>query len=121
MATPHLPQRSLLSAQTAAVIVVASLGAAAEGKLVYFMTIENARFRKPVGPGDQLRLHCKKEKQRLGVWRFSGEARVGDTVVAEEFTLNRDNGEFVQVLKFKAGRVQKTATGWCARLVKAPF
>ena len=40
---------------------------------------------------------------------------------AEEFTLNRDNGEFVQVLKFKAGRVQKTATGWCARLVKAPF
>lgn len=70
-------------AQTAAVIVVASLGAAAEGKLVYFMTIENARFRKPVGPGDQLRLSCKKEKQRLGVWRFSGEARVGETVVAE--------------------------------------
>ncbi len=47
--------------------------------------------------------------------------RYGDTVVAEEFTLNRDNGEFVQVLKFKAGRVQKAATGWCARLVKAPF
>ncbi|MBM3514969.1 MAG: 3-hydroxyacyl-ACP dehydratase FabZ [Alphaproteobacteria bacterium] len=70
-------------AQTAAVIVVASLGAAAEGKLVYFMTIENARFRKPVVPGDQLRLHCKKEKQRLGVWRFAGEARVGDAIVAE--------------------------------------
>ncbi len=70
-------------AQTAAVIVVASLGQGAEGKLVYFMSIENARFRKPVGPGDQLRLICKKERQRANVWRFSAEARVGDTVVAE--------------------------------------
>jgi 3-hydroxyacyl-[acyl-carrier-protein] dehydratase len=70
-------------AQTAAVIVVASLGAAAEGKLVYFMSIENARFRKPVEPGDQLRLICRKERQRANVWRFTGEARVGDTVVAE--------------------------------------
>src|SRR4051794_22259611 len=47
-------------AQTAAVIVVASLGGSAEGKLVYFMSIDSARFRKPVGPGDQLRLHCRK-------------------------------------------------------------
>jgi 3-hydroxyacyl-[acyl-carrier-protein] dehydratase len=70
-------------AQTAAVIVVASLGAAAEGKLVYFMSIESARFRKPVEPGDQLRLICRKERQRANVWRFTGEARVGDTVVAE--------------------------------------
>jgi 3-hydroxyacyl-[acyl-carrier-protein] dehydratase len=70
-------------AQTAAVIVVASLGESAEGKLVYFMSIESARFRKPVGPGDQLRLICKKERQRANVWRFSAEARVGDTVVAE--------------------------------------
>ena len=70
-------------AQTAAVIVVESLGKAAEGKLVYFMTIENARFRKPVVPGDQLRLYCRKERQRANVWKFSGEARVGDTVVAE--------------------------------------
>jgi len=70
-------------AQTAAVIVVASLGKQAEGKLVYFMTIENARFRKPVGPGDQLQLICRKERQRANVWKFSGEARVGETVVAE--------------------------------------
>ena len=70
-------------AQTAAVIVVAWLGKEAEGKLVYFMTIENARFRKPVVPGDQLRLYCRKERQRANVWKFSGEARVGDTVVAE--------------------------------------
>ena len=70
-------------AQTAAVIVVASLGDSAEGKLVYFMSIDNARFRKPVEPGDQLRLVCKKERQRGGVWKFNGEALVGNTVVAE--------------------------------------
>lgn len=70
-------------AQTAAVVVVASLGNSAEGKLVYFMSIDSARFRKPVEPGDQLHLICKKEHQRGNVWKFSGEARVGDTVVAE--------------------------------------
>ncbi len=70
-------------AQTAAVVVVASLGNTAEGKLVYFMSIDSARFRKPVEPGDQLHLICKKERQRGNVWKFSGEARVGDTVVAE--------------------------------------
>ncbi len=70
-------------AQTAAVIVVAFLGKEAEGKLVYFMSIDNARFRKPVVPGDQLRLYCRKERQRGNVWKFSGEAKVGDAVVAE--------------------------------------
>jgi 3-hydroxyacyl-[acyl-carrier-protein] dehydratase len=87
----HFPGRPVMPgvliieamAQTAAVIVVASLGASAEGKLVYFMSIENARFRKPVEPGDQLRLICRKERQRGNVWRFTGEARVGETVVAE--------------------------------------
>jgi len=87
----HFPDRPVMPgvliveamAQTAAVIVVASLGTAAEGKLVYFMTIDNARFRKPVVPGDQLRLYCRKERQRGNVWKFSGEAKVGDTVVAE--------------------------------------
>jgi len=87
----HFPGRPVMPgvliieamAQTAAVIVVATLGASAEGKLVYFMSIESARFRKPVEPGDQLRLICRKERQRANVWRFTGEARVGDTVVAE--------------------------------------
>lgn len=87
----HFPERPVMPgvliveamAQTAAVIVVAWLGKEAEGKLVYFMSIDNARFRKPVLPGDQLRLYCRKERQRANVWKFSGEARVGDTVVAE--------------------------------------
>ena len=87
----HFPNRPVMPgvliieamAQTAAVIVVASLGGSAEGKLVYFMSIDNARFRKPVEPGDQLRLVCRKERQRGNVWKFTGEALVGDTVVAE--------------------------------------
>ena len=70
-------------AQTAAVIVVAALGEKAEGKLVYFMAIDSARFRKPVGPGDQLRLHCRKERQRGNVWKFSAEAKVDEVVVAD--------------------------------------
>ncbi len=70
-------------AQTAAVIVVSQLGQSAEGRLVYFMSIENARFRKPVEPGDQLKIYCKKERQRANVWKFSGEAKVDGVVVAE--------------------------------------
>ena len=70
-------------AQTAAVLVVYTLGAAFEGKLVYFMTIDNARFRRPVFPGDRIRVHVSKERQRGMVWRFRGEAKVDDQVVAE--------------------------------------
>ncbi|MEQ9449157.1 MAG: 3-hydroxyacyl-[acyl-carrier-protein] dehydratase FabZ, partial [Rhodospirillaceae bacterium] len=60
-----------------------SLGGDAEGRLVYFMSIDNARFRKPVEPGDQLRLVCRKERQRGNVWKFAGEAYVNETIVAE--------------------------------------
>lgn len=70
-------------AQTAAVLVVETLEGAAAGKLVYFMTVEGARFRKPVVPGDQLRVHVTKVKNRGPVWKFSGEAKVEDTLVAE--------------------------------------
>jgi 3-hydroxyacyl-[acyl-carrier-protein] dehydratase len=59
----------------------------AEGKSVYFMSIEKAKFRKPVVPGDQLRFEVGVLKQRNNVWRFSGQAFVEDNVVAEaEFT-----------------------------------
>ena len=70
-------------AQTAAVLVVGTLEGAAAGKLVYFMTVEGARFRKPVVPGDQLRVHVTKVKNRGPVWKFSGEAKVEGTLVAE--------------------------------------
>ena len=55
-------------AQTAAALVVATIGAEAEGKLVYFMSVDNARFRKPVTPGDQLRITVEKERNRGNVW-----------------------------------------------------
>jgi len=70
-------------AQTAAVLVVESLGPAARGKLVYFMSIESAKFRKPVVPGDQMRVQVVKVKQRGNIWRFDGEAKVDGKVVAE--------------------------------------
>lgn len=70
-------------AQTAAVLVVATLGSDAEGKHVYFMSVDNARFRKPVLPGDQLLLHVTKQRNRGNVWKFSGRAMVNDTLVAD--------------------------------------
>jgi 3-hydroxyacyl-[acyl-carrier-protein] dehydratase len=91
----HFPQRPVMPgvliveamAQTAAVLVVHSLGPHAEGKLVYFMTIDNARFRKPVGPGDTLHILVKKQRHRGTVWKFLGEAKVDGRLVAEaEYT-----------------------------------
>ncbi|MBL4804569.1 MAG: 3-hydroxyacyl-ACP dehydratase FabZ [Alphaproteobacteria bacterium] len=70
-------------AQTAAIVVVETLGEEAEGKIVYFMTIDNARFRKPVVPGDALHIHVEKIQSRGRVWKFKGVAKVGDTVCAE--------------------------------------
>ena len=59
----------------------------AEGSSVYFMSIEKAKFRKPVVPGDQLILEVNIVKQRNNVWKFSGQAFVDKKVVAEaEFT-----------------------------------
>jgi len=70
-------------AQTAAVLVVETLGAESAGKLVYFMTIEGAKFRRPVVPGDQLRIHVTKVRRRNNVWKFNGIAKVDGTAVAE--------------------------------------
>lgn len=70
-------------AQTAAVLVVATLGPEREGSLVYFMSVESARFRKPVVPGDRLLVHVEKERQRGNVWKFSGKAEVDGVIVAD--------------------------------------
>lgn len=70
-------------AQTAAAFVVFKLGDDAQEKLVYFMTIDKARFRAPVVPGDRLELHVKVTKNRGTIWKFSGEAMVDGKVVAD--------------------------------------
>ncbi len=84
-ARPVMPGVLLIEAmaQTAAVLVVASLGEETEGKLVYFISVDNGRFRKPVIPGDQVRLVVTKTQRRGSVWKFHGEARVEDKLVAE--------------------------------------
>lgn len=70
-------------AQTSAILVVHTMGTDAEGKLVYFMSVDSARFRKPVGPGDQLMIHVTKQRSRGKVWKFHGVAKVDTVIVAE--------------------------------------
>lgn len=84
-AEPVMPGVLIIEAmaQTAAVLVVATLGPEKEGRLTYFMSIENARFRKPVVPGDVIRVHVEKQRRRGNVWRFSGTAKVDGIIVAD--------------------------------------
>lgn len=71
-------------AQTAGTLVIDSLDDIdAKSHIVYFMTIDNARFRKPVVPGDQLHIKVKKERNRGNVWKFKGEAFVDGALCAE--------------------------------------
>lgn len=71
-------------AQTAATLVVDSMeGVDAGSHVVYFMSVEEARFRKPVLPGDQLHIKVKKERNRGTVWKFRGDAYVDNVLVAE--------------------------------------
>ena len=81
-------------AQAAGALVVHSLGEINGKRMVYFMTIEKARFRKPVRPGDLLRMPVKALRRRGPVWRYEGEAYVGDTLCAEaEFSAMIHDGE----------------------------
>lgn len=70
-------------AQTAGLVVVEFMGEEAEGKIVYFMTIDSARFRKPVVPGDTMYVHVEKLQSRGTVWKFKGEAKVDGKICAE--------------------------------------
>src|SRR5262249_40137696 len=69
-------------AQSAGALVVHSLKETASA-VVYFLAIEKARFRKPVVPGDLLRMPVKKLAQRGPVWKFGGQACVGEALYAE--------------------------------------
>jgi 3-hydroxyacyl-[acyl-carrier-protein] dehydratase len=87
----HFPQQPVMPgvliveamAQTAAVLVVHSLGPGSHGKLVYFMSVDNARFRRPVVPGDRLAVRVTRKQSRGNVWKFDGQALVEDKLVAE--------------------------------------
>jgi 3-hydroxyacyl-[acyl-carrier-protein] dehydratase len=71
-------------AQAAAVLSFKTLGTLPDDKSVYyFVGIDEARFKRPVGPGDQLLLDVSILRMVRGIWKFAGRARVGDNIVAE--------------------------------------
>jgi 3-hydroxyacyl-[acyl-carrier-protein] dehydratase len=90
--TGHFPERPVFPgvlmieamAQTAGVLVVNARGADEKKvETVLFTTIDKAKFRKPVIPGDQLRFHLTKIARKRNIWFYRGEARVEGTLVAE--------------------------------------
>lgn len=84
---PIMPGVLIIEAMAQVAGILAFRSGANMGKSVYFMSIEKAKFRKPVVPGDQLRLEIQSLQHRGNVWRFSGNATVEGKVAAEaEFT-----------------------------------
>lgn len=87
----HFPSRPLMPgvlileamAQTAGVVVVDGLGPKMEGNLVYFLSVDNCRFRRPVVPGDQMRIYVVRQHKRGNVFKFGCRVEVDDQVVAE--------------------------------------
>jgi 3-hydroxyacyl-[acyl-carrier-protein] dehydratase len=87
----HFPARPIMPgvlivealAQAAGILAVESLGLANSGKLVYFMAIDGAKFRKPVEPGVLLRLDVEFVQKRTTVCKFAGRASVDGTLAAE--------------------------------------
>jgi 3-hydroxyacyl-[acyl-carrier-protein] dehydratase len=86
----HFPGRPIMPgvliveamAQTAGAICLWKMRSE-KPSLVYFMTIDNAKFRRPVVPGDRLELHVRKLKHRGNIWKYACEAIVDGTRVAE--------------------------------------
>jgi 3-hydroxyacyl-[acyl-carrier-protein] dehydratase len=68
-------------AQTAGILCIAATGA--RPKSVYFLTIDKAKFRKPVRPGDTVEYHMKRIAHRKSMWWYRGEAKVAGQIVAE--------------------------------------
>ena len=82
---PVMPGVLLLEgmAQTAGTLCIRSLPGRSKPSLVYFLTVDKAKFRKPVVPGDVVEYHMTKLKQRKTMWWFRGEAKVRGEIVAE--------------------------------------
>ena len=89
--TGHFPSKMVMPgvlmiesmAQTCAVLVIETLGKESEGSLVYFMSVDGGKFRKPVVPGDQLKFHVNKIRNRSNVWKFKCKGYVEEELVAE--------------------------------------
>ena len=87
----HFPDRPIMPgvlivealAQAAGILAVESLGLAGTGKLVYFMAIENAKFRSPVEPGVLLQLEVEFVQKRASVCKFAGRATIAGKLAAE--------------------------------------
>lgn len=87
----HFPGRPIMPgvliveaiAQAAGVLAFKSMPEEGQGKPVYFLGIDHVRFRKPVIPGDQLRLELEITKRRQSIWGFKGQALVDGKLVAE--------------------------------------
>ncbi len=91
----HFPKKPIMPgvliiealAQTAAVLVVRTISRADDDLLVYFMSMNNTKFRKLVKPGDKIELDVKVIQNRRNIWKFYGKALVSNEIVAEsEFT-----------------------------------
>src|SRR5208337_1879202 len=82
---PVMPGVLLLEgmAQTAGALCVASQSVGSAPSVVYLMTIDKAKFRKPVVPGDQVQFHMTRTAKRRNMWWFRGEARVDGALVCE--------------------------------------
>ena len=70
-------------AQTASALVVHGYDGDTSDLSVYLMKVDNAKFRKPVLPGDQLKMEIKKEKNKGDIWQFNGKAYVDESLVSE--------------------------------------
>ena len=83
--SPVMPGVLLIEgmAQTAGAICVHSAAQVGKPKLVYFMTIDKVKFRKPVVPGDRVEFHMTKTNHRRNMWWYSGKAMVDDVLVCE--------------------------------------